>query len=423
MRGFVISWFYPPINSSEGLVTFKLLNKSNISHDVYTQKDSSIWSYNSDENALRNENIKTIFGDSESFEKWSGSCVNYFNEHHAEYDFIMSRSMPPDSHVAAQAIKKRYPSIKWVASFGDPIYGSPYTKLAENLPIFNSDFPRLPNPRYFIALLKRQAKKQLWYYQARHDRRTEAEKKILEYNTLVNADAVIFNNSYQRDFMLEQHGLKSSSKYVILPHTYEPVLYEKTEKKEHTGKVVFSHIGHLDLIRSPINFLKATSRLKDKRPDLYEKLDLNFYGILDSMSKVYIVDNDLHQSVHVHKPVSYFDSLKIMKTSNWCLLVDANLSTQIEKNIYFAAKLADYLGSKTPIFAVSMIEGASADIIRKTGNILSSHSIDEIYMMLTLTLEGKISTKTPEEVRRGFEAKSVAKVYDQLISTVLANKG
>ena len=25
---FVISWYYPPINSSEGLVTWKLLNRS-----------------------------------------------------------------------------------------------------------------------------------------------------------------------------------------------------------------------------------------------------------------------------------------------------------------------------------------------------------------------------------------------------------
>ena len=45
MKGFVISWFYPPINSSEGLVTFKLLNRSEIKHDVFTQKGNQHWSY------------------------------------------------------------------------------------------------------------------------------------------------------------------------------------------------------------------------------------------------------------------------------------------------------------------------------------------------------------------------------------------
>ena len=34
----VITWFYPPVNSSEGLVTYKLLNNSRYEYDVFTQK-------------------------------------------------------------------------------------------------------------------------------------------------------------------------------------------------------------------------------------------------------------------------------------------------------------------------------------------------------------------------------------------------
>ena len=44
-RILVISWFYPPINSSEGLVTFKLLNNSRYEYDVYTQKGATDFSY------------------------------------------------------------------------------------------------------------------------------------------------------------------------------------------------------------------------------------------------------------------------------------------------------------------------------------------------------------------------------------------
>lgn len=415
MKGFVISWFYPPINSSEGLVTFKLLSRSKIAHDIYTQKDNGTWSYNKNEKSLVSAHLKTIFGKSKSFGEWSSSCVEYFDEHHDEYDFIMSRSMPPDSHVAALAIKKSYPSIKWVASFGDPIYDSPFTKIVSNAFVADGDFPRLPNPRYFAALLKRQAKKQLWYYQGRHDRKDELAKKELEYSTLTMADIVIFNNPYQREFMLSRHGLKDSPKYVTIPHPFETSLYKKHSKKDTRDRIVISHIGHLDLIRTPINLIKAVSRIKEKRPDIYNKLSVNFYGTLDSESKVRVVDDSLFESIHAHKPVSYTESLSIMQESDWCLLVDANISSYYEKNIFFAAKIADYIGSKTPILAISMIEGASADIMRKTGNILTSHSVDEIYMTLIMIVEGKITHQTYEKEWPKYDARSTAKTYDEII--------
>ena len=46
----VITWFYPPVNSSEGLVTYKLLNNSRYEYDVFTQKNSASWSYGNNDN-------------------------------------------------------------------------------------------------------------------------------------------------------------------------------------------------------------------------------------------------------------------------------------------------------------------------------------------------------------------------------------
>lgn len=418
MKGFVISWFYPPINSSEGLVTFKLLNRSNYSYDVFTQKDNSLWSYNSSEHELKKDSIKTIFGNSESLEEWTKACVEYFDTHHEEYDFIMSRSMPPESHAAALQIKQKYPHIKWIASFGDPIYNSPYSKIAvPPLQLWQSA-ARAPHPKYFIALVKRNLKKQLWYYQTRGDRREETEKQVLENTTLRYADSVIFNNSYQKEFMLEQHKIEDKDGFVVIPHPFEKAFYEK--RTPHANKkLTISHIGHLDWIRTPNNLLKAVKRIKDKRPELYEKLDVNFYGTLDNFSKIYIVDNNLFDSTHVHKPVTYFESLGIMQQSDWCLLVDANISSHSEKNIYFAAKLADYLGSGSPILAISMTDGASADIIRDTGNVLMSHSVDEIYMTLVMILEGKISEQHVASEIKKFDAKQTAKNFDALVETLI----
>ena len=54
----VISWFYPPVNSSEGLVTYKLLRKSKNQFDVFTQKKIDLWSYS---NAKTESAIELLF--------------------------------------------------------------------------------------------------------------------------------------------------------------------------------------------------------------------------------------------------------------------------------------------------------------------------------------------------------------------------
>ena len=57
----VISWYFPPVNSSEGLVTFKLLKNSKYEYDVFTQKDSRNWAYNNEEYELISKILKHIF--------------------------------------------------------------------------------------------------------------------------------------------------------------------------------------------------------------------------------------------------------------------------------------------------------------------------------------------------------------------------
>jgi glycosyltransferase involved in cell wall biosynthesis len=421
VRGFVISWFYPPINSSEGLVTFKLLNRSAVSHDVFTQKDDSSWSYNSSENKLTNPKIKTIFGNGNSLDEWVQSCVEYFDKHHEEYDFIMSRSMPPESHIAALEIKKKYPDIKWIASFGDPIYNSPYSEIASPEPFFPGPLVRFPHPLYFASLTKRRLRRLLWRYENRANRRLETKKKYLERDTLLSADSIIFNNPYERDFMLARHELDTSDRHIILPHSYEKKFYpnDRHGSEKPQSPLTFVHIGHLDFIRTPLNFLKAIRRLKKHRPELYKNMSLNFYGTLDNLSKIYMVDHDLVEVVRVRGSVTYFESLSIMQRSDYCLLVDANISSESEKNIYFAAKLADYIGSGTPILALSMTDGASADITRKTGNILTSHSVDEIYMTLVMLLEHRLQGTTEKSNVKEYDASNIAKKYDKLVSTLI----
>ena len=122
----VISWFYPPINSSEGLVTYKLLRNSKLQYDVCMQESNASWSYGNKEYLPECENVRKIPIQADTLEIWKNKTIEYFNAHKKEYDIIMTRSMPPESHEIGLKIKEIKPEIKWIASFGDPIANNPF---------------------------------------------------------------------------------------------------------------------------------------------------------------------------------------------------------------------------------------------------------------------------------------------------------
>ena len=87
-RILVISWFYPPVNSSEGLVTYKLLKASKNNYDVFTQKNNALWSYGNKNELPGSENVKPIFAKSKKLEDWVEEAVDYYTKNSEKYDII-----------------------------------------------------------------------------------------------------------------------------------------------------------------------------------------------------------------------------------------------------------------------------------------------------------------------------------------------
>lgn len=419
MKGLVISWYFPPINSSEGLVTFKLLKNSKYKYDVFTQKNNKSWTYGDEENKLISSNINAIFCKCENIQEWVNEGIKFFEQNKDKYSFIMSRSMAPESHEIALAIKKKYPNVKWIASFGDPIKDNPYlyfTHKSNPYKLLGNGL--LDHSIKYILSPKRILKSLLWEYRTRNylkNSTRELKDEILQNEVFEYADKIILNNNYQKEHMLKTYQNKDN-KIIVLPHTFDESFYNyKLSNKN--DKIIMSYIGHCDDIRTPKPFLDAVKRLKNAIPNLNDKLEVNFYGNFPNQDKIRIIDNNIEDIVKVRKPINYFESLDIMRKSNWLLLIDANLSCFIDKNIFFAAKIADYLGSKRNIFGITMYDGASADILRETDNIISSHSVEEIYINLLSILNGKITEHKYNAEK--YNAINVAKIYDECIEKVV----
>lgn len=413
-RILVISWYFPPVNSSEGLVTFKLLKNSKYKYDVFTQKNSKDWAYNNEEYELVSENVKTYFSDCDSIKEWVEEGIKFFDKNKDKYDIIMTRSMAPESHEIGQAIKEKYPEIKWIASFGDPIAKNPYLEInkevspyqVKGMGMLELGIKRIFSPKRILMNI-------IWNYRNNNYINKCTRIKIdekLQDQVLNNADKIIFNSEYQKDYMMNGYKEEIKKKSLILPHTFDEDFYNYN-LKDNNDKLTISYIGHCDDTRTPNTFFDALKRLKENNIDLYNKLHIDFYGDLADKDKVKIIDNDLVDIVKVNKNVTYFESLEIMCKSDYLLLIDANLSTILDKNIFFAAKLADYLGSRKPIFGITMYDGPSADILRETNNIISSFSVEEIYINLRMILENKIEFKKYNIEK--YNAKNVSKIFDE----------
>lgn len=406
----VISWFYPPVNSSEGIVTYKLLNNSKYEYDVFTQKNSTSWSYGNKDYLKNNKNVNCIFSESNTLKQWKTEAVEYFKKNMDKYDVVMTRSMPPESHEVGIMLKKIKPSIKWIASFGDPISNNPYTLLTMKSNPYKVDktssIRRIINPFRIIKSIIYRLKKTI--------KNSFLDTKI-ESKTLKKCDMVIFNSNEQREYMTKGN-LKTDS--VIINHSYMEELYPKKVEKN-TEKIIISYIGHLDAIRTPKILLEAIKEIKEEDEHLCNKLEVDFYGNLYYDDKIYIYDNELYDIVKYKKQISYLESLKKMKESDYLLHIDANLGDVIDHNIFFAAKLADYIGSKTPIISITMLEGTSANIMRKVNGLILTYSASDVKNYLRKIIYENYQFNLDEKSSNSYNAKIVATEFDNMVKDLL----
>lgn len=419
-RILVISWFYPPINSSEGLVTYKLLKNSHYEYDVCMQNENASWSYGNEDELLKCGHVRRICLGGDTLEVWKKNVFNYFLKHVDEYDIVMTRSMPPESHEIGLEIKKIKPQIKWIASFGDPIANNPF--VLKDMKKFSpyslkNRYIRHMSVREMVSP-KRMLKDALWIKRTKHEMDSFKAEQKLETDILQNCDYVIFNNKYQKDYMLKDSEKNIAQKAVILPHSFDSELYGEPLERKNTGKIRMVYIGHLDDIRTPRLFLRALAVLKKQEKDLADRLEVLFYGNMGSKDKVFLIDNELLDIVQVKKPVDYRTSLSIMQSSDWLIHVDANLHGVLNENIFFAAKLADYIGANRPIFGITMLDGAGADILREVNGLVSSYTVDEIKNYLYLIVYDGYTVKPNEINANKYNAVEVAKSFDKLVERI-----
>ena len=414
-RILVISWFYPPINSSEAMLTAKLFKYSQYPYDIFTQGRSEAWSYGIGIGLPGCENQRRIEAKSCDLKPWTDEAVRYFAAHREEYDIVMTRSMPPECHLAGLRIKQRFPKVKWIASFGDPIRCNPYEILSGKLwSPYSIHNPLNRNRRLLFRLSPlRVARNMLW---TARNGSAVARRLILsawEEDTLRCADRLIFNNASQQRYMA---GLSEfSAKSVIVPHGFDPALYPKLTPKTGNDKIRFVFLGQLNAIRTAQPLLQAVRALKDAMPDLPERAEFQFVGELPDADLAAILRLEIGDTVKVRKPVSYLQSLCEMADADWLLHIDGNIGAVSEENVFFAGKLADYFGAGKPILAITMAKGDAADCLSRAGAVVLGYSVNEIKQALFQIIYRAWRPQMDMDYLRSFSAQKAAAILDEQV--------
>lgn len=419
MNIFVATWYYPPVTSSEAIVTYKLLRKSRHHYDVFSSL-SQQWSYHTDFGDFAEPNITTYTIETDEIDEWVDACVEKFEELHAvqHYDCLMTRSTPPESIQVGIRIKEKHPEVKWIASLADPVANNPY-----EIKAYVTDNPLLMGhqKRALIKALKDPEGNGLKSFKHRSEKGIRLLCKLKEWESAVisKADLVICPTARQLSYLNGDAGWRSN--YFALPHSYCADFYPQTETgKAVQDKIVFTYTGYSDDLRSLQPFVDAINLLKRSGSPAADRVFFRFVGNTPRKIADMILNFDLQEQISVEKPVGYFDSLAIMKESDWLLHVDANFEDlEPGGSIFFAGKIADYLGAGRPVLALTGEGTPAARIVEKAGGVVLpaddtlriADVIENIYL-------GTIQPTINKEYVERFDAVNVAARFDEKVESL-----
>lgn len=292
-----------------------------------------------------------------------------------DFDVVLSCSQPPVGHLLG-LYAKRKSGLPWVAFFSDPWVNSPF--------------------------------------QSYTSRRIERHNRELQREVVALSDRLVFPSSEVRDQVLEGYSGEERKKCEVLPHCYVPSWYDLGTRGSPEGdpgtKVLLT--GNFYGPRSPLPFLNVLNDIR-KTGGLANDLTVEMYGSISEEYLGHPVWSELEGVVQFKGGIDYLSSLAKMKQADCLLLIDA--PTDDESSIFFPSKLADYIGSGTPIVGFTPARGVSARVLRETGNVVASMS-DEASMREAV--QRMIDGDHPRRKRDGndqYDYRVVARQLEQIL--------
>lgn len=303
------------------------------------------------------------------------------------YEYVYTRAMWAPSHYAGALIKKKFPTLEWVAEFSDPL-----SLDVEGLPRGGS----LPEDEFLHDLL---VDIEIEFGPVPESVRTIfAIAEIIAY---AQADRIIFTNHHQQTTMLEQIYSKKLKERVakvseVSNHPTLPSEFYDTEDVEYETDNEVVNLAYFGEFYATRGLTEVTMAIRMLPESIRDKVHLhvftNYIPVSSSGSrprgmsgKAYqdLVNRAIHgvgaygiePQVHLNGSLPYLTFLAITRKFDYLLVNDARSGAHHAVNPYLPSKWSDYAGSASSSWAFvedgSSLSGKPATVKTPLGDVES----------------------------------------------------
>lgn len=259
-------------------------------------------------------------------------------------------------------------------------------------------------------------------FEERMETRPKPVQKIIrhyEKEFFQSASAVIFNTASalkRYEALYADQGI--SDKFTFIRNAYNPSLMKPVSQELGTGKpFVFGYFGSFREFVSPKTLLEGFSDFVNSGSVTPHEVAFELTGSASDEFYYYVDQLGLSEYVNVNPPVTYEDSLKILRQWNVLLLV-----VDPTYRLMVPAKLYDYLYARRPILALSVNDEVNS-IIENTssGNFVSNHdvgSIAELFKEMYKNHQGNALLDNESQIAP-YGLKAQSERFNEVLSNVI----
>lgn len=379
-RTLAVSYAFPPFLDTSGFVTARRFAIAGRPYDVVTQDMTGHRPMDERSLALADDELgellfvkgRAAFGSWVTIEKFCRkgmSLIEDVERRKGPYEELYSRSMWAASTVLGAWYKARHPHTPWTAELSDPLVQRPNGERREN-PFPDNDI--LQEIEAAAQRLGRQGFEGEGFFEA------------VEWMAYALADEIIFTNENQRDFMLadfydSQLAERARSISTVSHHPVPPAsLYEVSEPVDDlpSGVVTIAYFGRFYAVRGVGDILDPFAELDESERD---RLRLLIFTTDIEETRAAVADHPAGGCVEVRPALPYFEFLATAKAVDWLIVADAHRPPDFALNPYLPSKLADYVGSGTPVWALaepgSVLSGEKVAATSPLGDVAAAAEV------------------------------------------------
>lgn len=294
------------------------------------------------------------------------------------FDAVLTRSPNDIAHIIGYKLKQKT-GIRWIANWNDPAD-----------PIWPGEY------KHKYSALK----------QRRLMSRTE---KLLR-----SADTNTFPSQTLCNHFIEFFPFLKDSAVSIIPHiglcTELWPLHKDTQNKS----LRLLHSGNLSEERNPEILFICLKKIIDEG---FSDFQFHIMGNVNPYTTKLIDKYHLSKNVKVIGSFQYIDALDKLQDYDVLVIIEA----QVEKGIFFASKITDYLQSGLPIFAISPANGFAADLLKNQDGEFFADNTDEqsvynnLRAIITRWQNGELKKCATGSLYKNVSPEVIVQMYKDII--------